>query len=180
MNKLLLLGGIALLTSCDPPTDKASIDGNADSAKVEREQEMDPNAKSYGSLEFAKTETISDTSLQYIIDKECAISIMPDTSWINEQQQSMGEDDWSTIVDDHQFYEAQATDTLQAYNITTIFKDNDRRYIAFKKRGGGIFTIDRAKMKDSWGLILFNGKDNPVLWLSTEIDDAVREVYKRK
>lgn len=34
-------------------------------------------------------------------------------------------------------------------------------------------------MRDAWGLILFNGADNPVLWNSTDIHQELKEIYRK-
>jgi len=39
--------------------------------------------------------------------------------------------------------------------------------------------IDFTKILDAWGLILFNGKDNPIFWCSTDVDRELKEVYKK-
>lgn len=130
-------------------------------------------------LDFAKTMIkINDTSEIRLVEKICAISVIPDTSWINEKQKEMG-DDWNEVVSDNQYYEQLAIDTLEKLSIPTIFAPREKQYINFVKTDNSSFTIDLTKMKDAWGLILFNGEDDPVLWSSTKIDDELKEIYKK-
>ena len=129
-------------------------------------------------LDFAKTTTeVKDTSQFRLIDKLCAISIIPDTSWINKQQNEMGED-WNEVVSDNQYYEYLAKDTLEKLDIPTFFASREKRFLKFIKSDNSSFTIDLAKMEDAWGLILYNGIDNPVLWSSTDIDAELEEIFK--
>lgn len=137
------------------------------------------NFHSHIKLDFAKTKLrISDTSQTRLIDKICAISVIPDTSWINKQQREMG-DDWNEVVSDNQYYEQIAIDTLEKLDIPTFFAAREKRFVNFTKKDKSSFMIDLTKMKDAWGLILFNGIDNPVLWSSTEIDDELKEIFKK-
>jgi len=130
-------------------------------------------------LDFAlMTANISDTSQLRMIDKVCAISVIPDTTWINRQQNEMG-DDWNEVVSDIQYYEYLAKDTLEKLNIPTFFAPREKRFIKFIKSDHSSFTIDLTKMEDAWGLILFNGEDNPVLWSSTDIDSEIKEIFKK-
>lgn len=136
------------------------------------------NFHSHIKLDFAKTTIkISDTSQIRLINKKCAISVIPDTLWINQQQKEIG-DDWNEVVSDNQYYEQLAIDTLEKLDIPTFFAAREKRFVNFIKEDKSSFMIDLAKMNDAWGLILFNGKDNPVLWSSTEIDDELNEIFK--
>ncbi len=137
------------------------------------------NFHSHIKLDFAKsTIRVKDTTQIKTIDKVCAISVIPDTSWINKQQQEMG-DDWNEVVSDNQYYEQLAIDTLEKLDIPNFFAPREKRFINFVKTDNSSFMIDLTKMKDAWGLILFNGTDNPVLWSSTDIDDELKEIYKK-
>lgn len=129
-------------------------------------------------LDFAKTITkIKDTSQLLLIDTLCAISVNPDTSWINLQQNEMG-NDWNEVVSDNQYYEYLAIDTLEKLDIPTFFAPRKKRFIKFIKSDKSSFTIDLKKMKDAWGLILFNSQDNPVLCRSTDIDKELKEIFE--
>lgn len=134
----------------------------------------------YFSLEDLRVDSNIDSSLYYKVNSKCAIAVIPDTSWINEQQRSMSEDEWNTIVGDRQYYQSLAEETLETNGIKVVYRFNERRYIRFVKRNGRTFTIDRAKKEDLWGLILFNGKDDPVLWHDTDITKVVKEIYSVK
>ena len=157
---------------------KVSEQTKIDTLTVQDRRLEGGNFHSHIKLEFAKaTIKISDTSQIRLIDKICAISVIPDTSWINQQQMEMG-NDWNEVVSDNQYYEQLAIDTLEKLDIPISFAAREKRFVNFIKEDKSSFMIDLAKMNDAWGLILFNGTDNPVLWSSTEIDDELNEIFK--
>ncbi|RPJ66200.1 MAG: hypothetical protein EHM20_17575 [Alphaproteobacteria bacterium] len=134
--------------------------------------------KSHIKLDFAiSKQKFHDTNNIKPIKDICAISVIPDTSWINSKQRSMPEDEWNTIVSDNQFYEQIAIDTLEKLDIPTLFAPREKRYIKFLKSNGKECFLDLGKMYNAWGLILFNGNDDPVLWSSTDIDNEIKEIY---
>jgi len=136
--------------------------------------------RSHISLDFAQVNiNVDDTSQVSIFDKVCAVQIYPDDSWLTKQQNEMSEDDWNEIAMDMDYYTYEATESLNKHNIPTYYAPREKRYVKFIKADKSYFTIDFNKMLDAWGLILFNGNDNPVFWRSTDIDDELKEVYKK-
>lgn len=130
-------------------------------------------------LDFAKASiNIIHTSQIRLIDKICAISVLPDTLWIDKLQREMG-DDWDEVLFDIEYYEYLAIDTLEKLSIPTFYASREKRYINFIKADKSSYIIDLTKMKDAWGLILFNGTENPVFWNSTDIDTELKEIYKK-
>ena len=139
----------------------------------------DGDFHSHIELDFAlATVQVADTSQIRLVDKICAISVIPVTTWINAQQEEMGES-WIEVAGDNQYYNQLAIDTLEALEIPTNFAPREKRFVKFIKTDKTDFTIDLTKMKDAWGLILFNGTDNPVYWSSTDIDSELKEIYKK-
>jgi len=122
---------------------------------------------------------LRDTSVYDLIDRECVITVFPDTLWLNEQQKD--EDTWAVVVDDHTYYESIALDTLSKQGIPILNSDynRDKKYLLFELDGDSTYVIDRRKMKDAWGLILFNGKSKPVWWMSTDVNEGLKVVYGR-
>lgn len=175
IKQLFILGTILIAGCSQKPTNNQTVT-KEESPKTENSSDEYPN---YKSLDFARVEEVKDTSMFYLVDKICAISVLPDTSWLNTQQKSMSEDAWNTIIDDHTYYESLATDTLKLKGIETYYKDDKKRFIVFKKSDNTFYTIDRSKMKDIWSLILFNGNDNPVIWSGLFIGGAYKEIYKK-
>jgi len=142
---------------------------------------MSGNGKfhSHIQLDFAKAENhIKDTSQVKLIDVVCAVSVLPDTLWINKMQKEIGED-WREIASDNNYYNHLAKDTLKKLDIPTFYARRDKRFIRFVKADNSNFIIDLSKMKDAWGLILFNKMDNPVFWSSTDIDSEIKEIFNK-
>lgn len=173
MKQILIV--LFVLTSCTSKTLK-----NAEQVTdTLRASEETVNNKSYENLNFAKTSDIMDTSRFVAIDSSMAVMIYPDTTWINEQQKEMGEDGWNEVVSDHDYYQAEAIDALEKVGINVRFFNSDKQYFKFIKADKSVYCIDKSKMKDRWGLILFNKDKDPVLWSSTLIDDAMKDIYNK-
>lgn len=192
---------IVILSSCqsnpssktDSQTDKKDSIENIESPELIQEPEITEidtltvqerkfkggDFHSHIKLDFALSKIqIKDTSQIRLINKICAISVIPDTLWINKKQIEMG-DDWNEVVSDNQYYAQLAIDTLEKLDIPTFFAPREKRFINFEKADKSNYVIDLTKMKDAWGLILFNGIDNPVLWSNTDIDSELKEIYKK-
>ena len=131
-------------------------------------------------LEFAQAIIdLDDTSQISIFDKVCAVQVTPDTSWLTKYRNEITEDDWDIILDDKVYYDYEAEKTLNKHDIPTYYAPREKRYLKFIKADKSCFIIDLTKMLDAWGLILFNGNDNPVLWDNTDIDRELKEIYKK-
>jgi len=150
-----------------------------DTLSVQDRRLADGNFHSHIKLEFAQVFTeVTELNQISIFDTVCAVAVIPDTTWINKQQDEMG-DDWNEVVSDNQYYEYIARETLDNHNIQSFFAPREKQYVKFIKSDNTSFILDLTKMEDAWGLILFNGKDNPVLWSSTDIDSELKEIYKK-
>ncbi|NOS94613.1 MAG: hypothetical protein HOP30_22100 [Cyclobacteriaceae bacterium] len=188
MNKIGLIIFIGLL-SCKPSTDYNNTTGQADTASlqtkesvqtpIQKEQESD--FRPIKPLDYGRVQIeLTDTSQFHLVTAECALTIMPDTTWLREYRESMPEESWNEIISDNQYYESLAIDTLTLKGIKVFYGLNyDKRYIKFLKSNNSYFTIDKTKMKDSWGIVLFNGHDDPMIWSATFIGPAIRNIYKK-
>lgn len=173
MRHILIL--LIVLTSCTSKTLK-----NADStSNTLRPSEETVNNKSYENLNFAKSSNIIDTSKYIAIDSSMAIMIYPDSTWINKQQKEIGEDGWNEVVSDYDYYQSEAMDTLEKVGINIRFFHSEKQYYKFIKADNSFYCIDKSKMKDRWGLILFNKEKDPVWWSSTSIEDAIKDIYNK-
>ena len=171
----LLLILTLMITACTPsgaPRNEKSRDtlsGN------KSEDSMKTNT--YVSLDFGKTTAVSDTSACMVIDKSMAITVMPDASWISEQQTFLGADGWDEVVSDNTYYQSQAITALEQKEIIVKTQVPNKRYYKFILADKSEFTIDKMRMKDKWGIILFDVNKNPVYWSSTSIDGAIRDIF---
>lgn len=188
MNKIGLIIFIGLL-SCKPKTDNNNNTGQADtdslrtieSVQTPNQKEQERDYRPIKPLDYGRVQIeLTDTSQFYLLRGECAVTIMPDTTWLREYRESMPEESWNEIISDNQYYESLATDTLELKGIKVFYRLNyDKRYIKFLKSDNSNFTIDKTKMKDSWGIVLFNGHDDPVIWSDSFIGKAIRNIYKK-
>ncbi len=175
--KIILLSSVVCFSSCDDSKreiNEVPIIFPIDSVHNEVDtlaKEIGAN-KSYSSIDYAQVSAeINDTSRMAFYNRDCAISIIPDVKWI-DQQQKQNPESWDAVVDDNQYYQSLATDTLKRMKITVLSHDRSKRYLRFKLANGIKYTLDCEKMPDAWGLILYNGTDKPVLWLGTDAVDV--------
>lgn len=178
MRKYLITITILAMASCQPKPLKQITD-NKDSLSSTSQKKI-AESKSYESLDFAKTDKIpTDTSEYILIDRTMAVMIMPDTTWINQQQKEMGEEGWNEVVSDNQYYQSEAMDSLDKVGIESKFYNSTKRFYQFIKKDRSIYCVDKQKMRDKWGLILFGKDKNPVFWSSTSINDAIKDIYNK-
>jgi len=163
---------LLVLISCSGPKETSEVNDNNTAAE---------EVSSISSLLKAEVETVpGDTSKFITIEEKGAISILPDTIWMNDQQKSMDEDTWMTIVDDHVYYDSEAIDTLESIGVKTISPDtNQKQYLKFKLEGGREFSVDLRKVPGAWGFILFNGKDVPELYPSIDVSAVMDSVFRK-
>ncbi|MDD2797612.1 MAG: hypothetical protein PHV20_03370 [Bacteroidales bacterium] len=173
MKNLLLT--TLLLMACTPTQTKIAAVSNENV----KENRVIENSKTYISIDFAKTQLIKDTSTYILIDKPIAIIILPDSTWSNQQQKELGEDGWNEIVADHDYYQSDAMDLLEKNGIEVKFFNTNKQFYKFIKSDKSVYCIDKSKMKDKWGLILFNKDKNPVFWNNTSIEDALKYIYSK-
>ena len=177
MIKKLFIPFLVFCWACHPQS-KNVTEVSTDSLKSIT-MPSDTATRSYVTLDQAISGDIADTSLYYLIHKVSALYIQPDTSWMNEREKSMTEDDWNATLDDHQYYESMAEDSLKSMGIPVLYSPLNKRYLKFFRRDGQAFTYDKQKMKDAWGLILFNGTDKPVLFAGADINGTIKGYYKK-
>ena len=98
------------------------------------------------------------------------IHIMPSSHWIDSMQIINGEDGWNTVVDDNQYY----IDLAKKYLTTKGYSEIDEpsgKIWKLEGQKGIIKKIDSDTIKNKWGLIIFNGIDNPYFYNGTEPDE---------
>jgi hypothetical protein len=144
-------------------------------------QQRDTTTSFSGTLAVAKAETVpSDTSQIALFERPGSISVIPDTAWMSKEQKTMSEEDWSTTLDDAMYYQSMALDTLESIGIESYsYTFIDKRYYKFKLSDGRDFVVDMNKIPGSWGVILYNGKDEPSLYSSMEVANVMDSVFNR-
>jgi len=168
---------LVLLCSCNSNNTTTSV-AKQDSLAVDKPKNANV-AKSYESLDFARTTIKNDTSNVITINRSMAIIILPDSTWSNKQQEEMGEDGWNEVVSDHDYYQSLAYDSLERKGISVKFFPATKQFYKFVKSNNSDYYVDRLKMKNKWGMILFNVNKDPVFWNNTTIDDAIKEIFEK-
>lgn len=172
MKKLIFL--TLILTACTQKNTKTTEKQSVIKKPKEIKEE---NSKFYESLDFAKTINKTDTSTFILIDKTMAIIILPDSTWSNEQQKEIGEEGWNEIVADHDYYHSEAETTLEGNGIDVKFYNSNKQFYKFIKSDKSVYCVDKSKIKDRWGLILFVIDKDPVFWIDTSIENAMKDIY---
>jgi hypothetical protein len=99
---LVFIGFIA----CKPKAEnKDVLQVNADTLRVtepvqtSRQKEKKHDYRSIKQLDYGKVEVeLKDTSQFYLLKGECAVTIMPDTTWLREYRETMPEDAWYSSI----------------------------------------------------------------------------------
>jgi hypothetical protein len=100
------------------------------------------------------------------INEKCAILLWPDSIKIDRmKKESENEEDFYTAADDNMFYIAQTRTYLDSNKIKNI--DTEKEIICFTKENHARFIGNYTGEDYAWSLIIFNGKDDPI------VDDIV-------
>lgn len=101
----------------------------------------------------------ADTSKVQVINFNCAVFIYPTHEQVEEMKKTEGEDEFYTIADDANFYQARAIQLLDSAAVKTA--GTQKQFIKFVS-GESSWTLDvRKKNLPGWNLIFFNKKKAP-------------------
>lgn len=88
-----------------------------------------------------------------------AVFLGPNEAEVNKMNSEGGEG-LDEYVSDSQYYQGMAWKFLGQHNIKTIF--TTYRYLEFTKDSGEVILIDRNSIDlNDWGILLFDGKQDP-------------------
>ena len=124
------------------------------------------------------SESLNDTSQFILVDKPMAITLFPGDNEL-EKEKAMDSDAFYAAADDYSYYQSLALDTLAKHRINTVSYSHQKRYIVFGSSAHIICQFDGDKMPNSRGMILYNGKDTPVIWNGTDISGSVHSIFKK-
>ena len=168
---------ILLITSACKSNSVTST--NNDNVTIEDRMMAGGEFNSHIPLDFAKVKNkMADKAMIMTSNKACAISISPVDAWHEEKRDEMG-DIFDEVISDNSYYNSLAVESLKSNGIPTENATREKQYIQFVKSNKSIYTIDLNLMKDAWGLILFNGNDNPVFWNATDIEPEIKEIFRK-
>ncbi len=115
-----------------------------------------------------------DDTLQ--INGIVGVFLGPNETEVNKMNKENGKG-LEEYVADSQYYQKLAWNFLNKQNIKTIF--TIKRYIEFTKDSGEKIIIDREKINlNDWGVILFDGKKDPLKVDMTVIESEYEKYFK--
>jgi hypothetical protein len=110
-----------------------------------------------------------------------AVFFSPSDAEITEMKKN-DEHGFYTVADDNSYYESIAREFLKKSNIKTVY--TNKRYINFIRdnpdSGNQIFIDTMAIGKDEWGVLLFDGKKEPIRGDMVNIQPDYDKYFKGK
>lgn len=100
-----------------------------------------------------------DTSKIQTITADCAILIYPTDEQIEEMKKTEGEEDFYVGADDSNFYQAQASQTIDSVGVT--IKTATKQFLKFNGNQKTWLLNIRKKNLPAWNLIFFNRNKSP-------------------
>ncbi|MES2930498.1 MAG: hypothetical protein V4665_01810 [Patescibacteria group bacterium] len=158
---VILIGGLIWWRISREEKDQSAV---VENAAIESEEKVDS---------FAREQQPGDIT-PYLVQSvppgetvavrgNTAVFVSPSIEKINRFQEEMGEEDYSTVLDDIVYYDAEARTYLKAKNIKIV--DTQKRYLSFIDSSGSALFIDTNKFTDNFFLLFFfrDGKDPRVV-----------------
>ncbi len=154
---LIVLVTYSVLPSCSKSTTETSDHAiAADSVQAESEFDYD---KLFLLESYLADGNFSENELQ-TIDSTCAIFVFPTEEQLENLKKTEGEDNFETILDDGNFYQAEAMRLIDSLGFNTITAES--RYLTL--RGQRTWALDvRKKNLPEWNLILFQVDKEPII-----------------
>jgi len=110
-----------------------------------------------------------------ILQGPCAVFVAPTPEQIDTMKVKMGADKFYTAADDNMFYIAKSRVFLEGKKVTIINKDA-LGSVKFKKENGKV--VEQKLLGMSWGIILFNGKADPIVANMLDIEKDYNSYMK--
>ena len=101
-----------------------------------------------------------DTSLYITINEPCAVIFGPDSTYIAEAKERLGEEDFYIVADDNIWYQAQSIGLIDTLGIKKIYPD--KRIINFKGEYED-YVMDLTNSDEGWIILLFNKRGYPFM-----------------
>ena len=110
------------------------------------------------------------------IDFDCAIIIYPSERQIAEMTKEYGEDDFSTVADDNQFYQAQAIELIDSVGIKK--QTVSRQFLRLIGKDKTWDLDIRKKDLKPWNIIFFKRTKEPMIVSSIDLTiDQVKSYF---
>jgi hypothetical protein len=159
--RLTLIIFVFALWCCSGTSNKKDV-VSSDSSKNLAQTKIDTASVAVNDLfelkSYLDDQKVDTASLQ-TIDYRCALVIDPTDEQIQEMKKKYGEDDFYTMADDGNYYQATATKLLDSLGIKTVWANKPFvRFIGANK----VWTLNLGrKGLPVWNLILFNKNKEP-------------------
>lgn len=145
------------------------------SSQLTAQSGFDPDDyKSYLVLEnyLTTSPTVRDR-----VDYTCAIFISPSDVQIERMKREYGEEDFYTVADDNSYYDYQASELLEKYDVKISHLEAGTLELIGEYMG---WKIDTGKEgAPGWTLIFFNIKKRPKIVSSIDItEEVIKEYFK--
>ena len=152
---LFVLVTCSFLPSCSKSTTEGTDHSVAsDSAQAESEFDYD---KLFILESYLADGNFGENELQ-TIDSTCAIFVFPTEEQLENLKKTEGADNFETILDDGNFYQAAAMNLILGFKTITA----NSRYLVLK--GQQTWALDiRRKNLPEWNLILFQVNKAPII-----------------
>jgi hypothetical protein len=173
MRRYILITSIALLAACANPRQTAN-DVAADSTYV---SSSDSVVVDFSNVENYLYTGPVDASAIDILDEDCALLVYPTESQIEDMKKEYGDDDFYTIADDSQFYQASAIEKLDSAGIRQVVS-NVKNYVRFKGANRE-WTLDvRKKGFPEWNIIFFKKDKAPKIVYGVDVrTDSIKAYF---
>ncbi|MHC1776218.1 MAG: lipid A deacylase LpxR family protein [Lentimicrobium sp.] len=124
---------------------------------------------------------VSDSTEKEILhtfSKPVIAFIYPDNSQAELLKKEMGNDNYYSLSDQHGAEFAKARHVAEKQKLTS-WSGTAGKY-RFVTSDGAIIDIDLSRINDPWKVIVFNGKDTPVVAGAKEAEDIIRKYNHRE
>ena len=160
--EIMFLGVLLIVIGCT----------NTPQKKIESDQVVE--------ISFENTnETYTDQTKD--IDRPAVVEIFANDLDYNKYEQENAKQEYYNLSDFQGYYAAIITPIIDSLKIERRRLDGRDTRMNFKTKNRDIYIVDSRKIQSKQGLILFNGKSEPIFWKGDkngELDAFVKEYFE--
>jgi len=180
MNRLLLILLILFTFSCQTKkseNERIATNDNADSLTAKDEKE-EFNYENLFKLENFVTNHNPESSELTVLNEDCVIFTIPDSTQIAEMKGNTEEEEEGFYVaaDDNNYYQYEASRFLDSLNVKCVYPKT--RYLKFIMKDDSIIFDTKSKYSGGWMTILFKTDRKPKIVSSVGFEDYYNEFIK--
>lgn len=125
-------------------------------------------------LDAKNVHAIDTTKTVIVKQNPVAVFLQYDSTELKEFEKDGSLD---AVLDDTNFYQFNAKNTLDSQGIKSIY--TDKKSLCFISNKNDTFRLEKAAL-DTVDMILFNGKNAPIITTSTNYQAVYKEYYELK